>query len=365
MRTFSFFFLLMAFVLATRTAAADPTGRVVVVEIAGDIEEPDALRQAIGAELHATAVVPNDPLATSARGTLTIDMRGADKRVSATYRALGAPVSRTVDLPEDPARARNVAVLLAGNVARQEADELLGGMKSTPPPPASEEDVDLARLRAILGELRTSDVDLRTWLGVGSLIEGGISGAVGTAYLLQGGSNQKHTRSAGIYFTVHGALNVGIGALLLTTLRGSYEKMANELDMRARTEGAASAVRVVEGRWESRAAEARMERRSAGWLGLVVGSLGAGASLAIPALVPDSQEERSLAPISYGLFTLNVLLVTQSIGLLATPTAVEQSWLSYRTMKHAAPAAPQAFLQPSIGFAPAKDGGVVNVGLTF
>ena len=73
MRTFLIFGFVFSFLFLTHVASADPTGSVLVVEIDGDIDDPNALREAIGAELHTTAVSPDDPRVSSARGTLTIE----------------------------------------------------------------------------------------------------------------------------------------------------------------------------------------------------------------------------------------------------------------------------------------------------
>src|SRR5262245_47180486 len=126
---------LLLLLLSARVAFGDPVAPVVVVEISGDIEDQEGLWAAIASELHATAVPPGDPRATSARGSLRIEARAGDKRMSATYRSVGAPLSRTVDLPSDPKDARGVAVLLAANVAR-ESDGPLNGTKKPPTPGA-------------------------------------------------------------------------------------------------------------------------------------------------------------------------------------------------------------------------------------
>ena len=61
---------------ASSSARADSalTTATVVVDVAPDAVEMDAprLRAAIGKELGATAVAPDDPLAASARGTITV-----------------------------------------------------------------------------------------------------------------------------------------------------------------------------------------------------------------------------------------------------------------------------------------------------
>lgn len=50
-----------------RPAFADPTAPVVVVDLRGALDDPEGLRAAIGTELRATAVPPDDPRAAYAR----------------------------------------------------------------------------------------------------------------------------------------------------------------------------------------------------------------------------------------------------------------------------------------------------------
>lgn len=135
-----------------------------------------------------------------------LEARGEERRIHATYRSLGTPVSRTVDLPADTKRAHSIAVLLAGNVAREEADELLNGLKknagssATTPSPTAPREVgseDVTRLRTILEDLSKDESDVFTWVGVTSLAEGALAGGLGAYYLTRLGQVHQLATSSG------------------------------------------------------------------------------------------------------------------------------------------------------------------------
>lgn len=361
MRTFSFLVALLTFVLVTRSAAADPTGAVIVVEVEGDIEDRDALRNAIGAELHATAVGADDPRATSARGTLTIEARGADKRVSATYRSLGAPVSRTVDLPDDPTRARNVAVLLAGNVARQEADELLGRMKAPQPAvvaavPQASDAADLARLRAMLRDFASDHRRGRIVQGLSFLGMGALELGIGAWHLSEGGAYRER---AGLGFVVWGTIDGLFGVLDLAGA-SRYEDLTDALEKDVRA-GVAPEKALARGeeRWARAADEAKRARRLGGGLGAAFGALGLGLGLARPVILSESTREREDSSVAISMVAVGGVSLVVGITQLVIPSGIEQSWDVYQRMK-----APPAF-RPSVGFTPTPGGATIGMGFTF
>lgn len=363
---------LLFFVFCSRVALADPSGRVLVVDLTGDVDDANALRAAIASELKATVVTPDDPKATSAGGTLTIEVRGGDKRIAATYRSLGSPVTRTVDLPEDPKRARTVAVLLAGNVAREEADDLLDklrkpGPTATPAGNAEDAERDVRRLHAVLDDLGEHRHDLRKWVGIASLIEGGLSAGAGAYYVFRDTSTQ-HTERAGVFLLMHGAASTAVGTVLLLSSKGAtYERLANELAQGEGKIAPEDLVRKVEFKWAEMANDARSERKVLGVVGIGLGVLTAGAGLALPALVPDSQEGRGLPWLTWGFVALGGLNAAAGINLLIDETEIERSWHIYRRMKDFDAAPPPApGLQPKVGFAPLPGGGgMASLGFSF
>jgi hypothetical protein len=99
--------------------------------------EPAAIQRAIEAELRVPLVI--DPKADQ-----RVEIVVTGRRANVTYLSPGRdPVTRSVDLPKDEARALETLAYLVGNLARDEASELLAelapppdeGATDVPPPP--------------------------------------------------------------------------------------------------------------------------------------------------------------------------------------------------------------------------------------
>src|SRR6185295_11314388 len=86
-----------------------------------------AIRAAVGEELGVTAIASDDPRAANARGEITVTYRFATQELAVAFddRKRGT-IARVVPAPSDPRRVAGAAALLAGNLARNEADEMLG-----------------------------------------------------------------------------------------------------------------------------------------------------------------------------------------------------------------------------------------------
>ncbi len=122
--------IVTASVLASAEALA--AGGLVVLEIAAGPLDRDRVRAEIARELGAEVVAPEDPRAAAAAGTLGVVAKAGSLTVS--YRASArAPLVRTVPLPADARQAESVAVLLAGNLARDEAAELVAALRKPDP----------------------------------------------------------------------------------------------------------------------------------------------------------------------------------------------------------------------------------------
>jgi hypothetical protein len=137
-------------VAVTRPAAAEdpaPPRPLVVVTVAQDATELDAaaVRAAVGQELGADAVGPDDPRAPRATGSIDVSVDRAAHQLVVSYKGRAEPITRRIDLPDDPASIERDAVLLAGNLARDEAGDLVAQLRQRPspeaaaPPRASEE----------------------------------------------------------------------------------------------------------------------------------------------------------------------------------------------------------------------------------
>jgi hypothetical protein len=119
-----------ALALAVGRVGAQPAGLPAVVNAGGSGLDPAAIQSAVERELGvALSIDPN------ASERLEITLTG--RRANVTYyRAQRDPVTRSVDLPRDDQRALATIAFLAGNLARDEAAELL---KQLAPPPAAGE----------------------------------------------------------------------------------------------------------------------------------------------------------------------------------------------------------------------------------
>jgi hypothetical protein len=132
-------------------AAADPASdpapsarsndaRPVVVIVHADAQELSAsrVRDAVAAEIGAPALAPDDPASAGARGTLTVTLHADTRELAVTYYdEVRGTVSRVIPAPDKPGDAPGAAALLAGNLIRNEAQDLLGPPQpAAPPPPA-------------------------------------------------------------------------------------------------------------------------------------------------------------------------------------------------------------------------------------
>ncbi len=106
----------------------------IVVQLRQDVPELEegALRDAVARELGEPVVLEKDASAPSVTVTVEIH-RDSGELVVQRHDATGT-LARRVPLPADPAEAMRTAVFLVGNLARDEASELLGDLRPTATP---------------------------------------------------------------------------------------------------------------------------------------------------------------------------------------------------------------------------------------
>jgi hypothetical protein len=109
--------------LAGAASAASPrTPLIVAVEQGADVA-PDDVRSAVAGELGEPVVGPNDPAAPDAR---RIEVRSHDGVIHVAFRdARGHTIERELTAPADGATRVRMIALLAGNLARNEAADLV------------------------------------------------------------------------------------------------------------------------------------------------------------------------------------------------------------------------------------------------
>lgn len=324
-----------------------------VVEVNG--LDADRVRRDIGKELGVTAVAPDDPMARSAAGHVVV--AAADKKITVTYQKVAAPVTRSVEQPDDASRAASTAVLLAGNLARDEAGELAAAMrKPAPPPPPRLDDEhderDLARLRIVLKDSAVNAHDLRRWGGFTTLGSGLLLAGAGTWVGLS-----PHPNDSAKGFVLSAA--IGGGALTLTgivELAGLFtsadEDALAEFDA---TSGTPSfRLQTAEAAWQKRADDARSARKFGGTFALVVGVIGMGVSTGMLLFAGPHQTDSTYTGIGilYGASVINVVLGGATL-FLESPT--ERGWRTWQTAR----------LGPRVGVAPAPGGGMISLGFSF
>lgn len=130
--------VLVSACLASSGAFAEgrPTGLPAVITVGSSGLDADAIETAVEHELHV-------PLAIDASAPERLEIAVTGRRANVTYYTPARePVTRSVDLPKDRERALETIAFLAGNLARDEASELLSQLSpppadstATPPPP--------------------------------------------------------------------------------------------------------------------------------------------------------------------------------------------------------------------------------------
>lgn len=369
------FFVLLAAFGAPRAARAD-AAPVVVVEVSPTAAKLDAdrLRRAIGEELHARAVEPGAPGADAATGVVTVSVEGGELVVS--YVARATPTTRRIALPPNDDTAREVAVSLAGNLARDEAGELtaeLGRQKPAPPAPrpapprpppaandASDERVGL-RLHDTLayhyGEERRRRLAVGwTSLGVG------LAGSVGAAYL----ENQSDARLAGQWAGVTSTFLLGWGFGQLVFGPTPYEDL---VAMGQKGEG----VEAVEQAWARAADREHTGRLVGGIAGLALSGVLAGIGTFVLVDRDLDVGSRAREETVATLYALGGVGAVWSVAELAGDGPVEGGLHAYerataRTVRTQGAAAPRlgVAVVPLGGASPGSvGGGMASLALTF
>jgi hypothetical protein len=269
--------------LSVSVSARAEEGGAIVVEVAPAATTlgPDQLRALIATELATAAVPPGDARAAGARGTLTVDVDRGTGELSVTYLAHAVPITRRVPLPASDAAARSATVLLAGNLARDEASGLAAELRKEHPPdeptaarkpPEAEAArdggseaamparIEAARLRSTLDYYAQRERASRHALGWG-LLGAGVAGGGAAAYLQLQWKDSGGALATGL---VGGAL--AVDALTAFLVTSPFEDLAAYGHQEAHP-GA------LEDAWARAAGRERARRRVSGVIDLIGGAV--------------------------------------------------------------------------------------------
>ncbi|MGO9834419.1 MAG: hypothetical protein ACLP1X_09405 [Polyangiaceae bacterium] len=270
----------LALAAPARAEAPAIAKTIVVVAVDRGATEVDAakLRGAIGEELEATAVAPDDARASQAHGTITVSIDRVAHALIVSYGEGGKPITRAIDLPGDTAATARAAVLLAGNLARDEAGELAAALRRAKPASPSEgsgapddtvaapvdgEDARLDRLRAALeSNARYGHGPRRTiyWTMLGLSLA-----ASGTAF---GISLAGHTETAAVVLPEAPILLFSS----FMVVPGDFDELVAYYEREHASESSSELVREdVERAWRRSARREHGIRSVGGWAELILG----------------------------------------------------------------------------------------------
>jgi hypothetical protein len=374
--------LVVSLVFLPRLAAAQPDGqplpaRVLVVDVQGDALDAGALRETIAKELKATVVAPDDPRAAKAEGRLTIEAKEIGGPMTVRYQALGAPVARTVMLPMNPKNAQRAAVFMAGNLARDEAGDVLFGMPRasaapeaapTAEPQAKDDDArqaearrEYVRVQGLLDHYRQDARRARAVRTVASSLYA--AAAIPVGIYLSTTSNEPDTRrGVGAFLTGTGTAELW-WAMALQFGSDPHEQLKHDLDVEARK--GASPVELLEKAerdWDRFARDARSARHLGAGFSLVLSAALLGGTAYVGATRNDGAYF-----VGWGLAT-GAILFTIGVERLLVETPIETSFRTYQAMKGIGtpPPAPSAARpRPIFGVAPLPGGGYATAGVLF
>jgi hypothetical protein len=342
-------------VFAKEARAAEENQEIVVVQVDASAASLDAekLRAALAEELGAIAVSPQDPRAVGAKGTLTIEASPGKHAMRITYVARATPTVRSVVLPDDPDAARREAVLVAGNLARDEGAELARELreksKKTEPPSVTGNGafrpsrVDVAE---VLEYYVRQEQAYKRALLISGLGVGVVSSAVGFAVWSQ---DDKKTGNALVGFGVGAAAYAGI--LYALAPESPYEALST----RAR-----SLQLELDDAWGQATETERRERRSGAIVSFVVSGLAAG--VGSWALLDDKTWGVGRVQNGIGLLVLGAVAGISGVFLATTDGPIESGFRVFEKTTGRHP--PQA-ARLRLDVAPVAGGALAGIGGVF
>lgn len=333
----------------TTAAAQSPARPVLIVDIAEGQPELDAdtVRKAIGEELGDDAVADEDPRAENAVGSLSVTIDRPKHALVVGYEGANGSIERRVELPKGRDAVGRAAVMLAGNLARNEADELaalLHHAKDPPRPadPRADDRKELDRLGIVL-EAASADAHGRAVASGTLQALAWVSFAAGIG--LGTASMVSFTHDQDAAAMVYGTTGSYVAASALfsasSVLRAGNLDEVVALYEQERARESPSVVRLrVEQAWKSVADEERTRRRSGALLGMIFGGLGVSlvGGIATAGLASEMQHfdlgswnraSWQAAAVTVGSWVVFSTVTTTAIVTFATPGPTERALHAY------------------------------------
>lgn len=119
-------------------APETPGEKPIVLALRGDALDAAALRALLSEELARPVVLEHEPAPEALGGSVTISYRRASRELTVTWDSGESTLTRVVTAPDEPDRILRESTLLAGNLARQQIDDLLPKTAAPAPPPPPE-----------------------------------------------------------------------------------------------------------------------------------------------------------------------------------------------------------------------------------
>ena len=336
-----------------------------VVEVKGDRLDPAHVRAAVGRELGAATIAPDDPRAGSAAGVITLETNTADGSLVVRFQKHASPVQRSTRLPEDPARAETTAVYLAGNLARDDAKALLDAL--TPPAAkaakiaadaeTAHDDEDLRILRLTLDSKSEEEKTRTRSLFAGGIVLG-VGALTGGVALEFRGAND-FTKGTGALLTGAGIWTLAVAIDSVIIGGPSFPAVAEKLTAATHEGGSSTeALARVDHDWAIEANRAHKQRIIEVVLCMIAAA--AGVTLGTVFANQSSEARRPDAGFAFG-----AAAVAAGVGVytLASKSTTEAEYDAWRKVRAAPDRA--ARLEPRFGLSPLKGGAAATFGFSF
>jgi hypothetical protein len=288
-----------------------------------------------------------------------------------------------VTLPDDAARAETVAVFLAGNLARDEASDLLQGLakpgaqkpagsdapatgKGTSAPASAvaenrRDADDLERMRGMLHDGADRGGRARVGGAIGRYVVSAALLVPGIVIYRNGGEDVALRREIGLGMIGGAAALSLVGTLELLSSSDEEAVYADFTTIEHDGQEPSAVVHRTERAWETRAESAKSRRQWGGYfdLGLSLFSLVLGSTYALP----GSRYDPNLSVVFLAVGGVGALA---GIYTLVSESSIERSYAAWQVLRRDRSATGAAgAVRPTLGFAPMPGGAYFSGGFAF